>query len=101
DYDGTRHNVGFMCVDELARRWSCAAFRKRWKGLVCQHAGVWLVKPQTFMNLSGESVRAAVRDRHIAVDRVWLVYDELDLPVGRIRIRRGGSAAGHNGVRSA
>ncbi len=102
DYGDTRHNMGFACVRELARRWEVKVDRKRWQSLVghSDARGAWLVLPQTYMNLSGEAVAKALRDTGLTTDQTWVVYDELDLPMCRMRIRRGGSGAGHNGVRS-
>jgi peptidyl-tRNA hydrolase, PTH1 family len=102
EYAGTRHNLGAECVSMLAGRLGVAMKRKRWKSLVGHtdeaDRRVWLIWQQTFMNLSGQAVAAAVRDLGLAPESVWAVYDELDLPLCRLRIRRGGSAAGHNGV---
>src|SRR5436305_2475466 len=102
DYADTRHNLGFACVRELARRLGVSVDRKRWQSLVgrSEAKGVWLVMPQTYMNLSGEAVVKALKDTGLAAEQTWVVYDELDLPLCRMRIRRGGSGAGHNGVRS-
>ena len=102
EYADTRHNLGFACVRELAKRLDARVDRKRWQSLVgrSEARGVWLMMPQTFMNLSGEAVAKALRDVHVPPHNVWVVYDELDLPLCRIRIKRGGSAAGHNGVKS-
>jgi peptidyl-tRNA hydrolase, PTH1 family len=92
-------------VAVLARRLDVTIGRRRWKSQVgyadvSPELRVWLVQPQTYMNLSGQAVAAAVRDLELKLDSVWAVYDEIDLPFCRIRIRRGGSAAGHNGVLS-
>ena len=102
DYADTRHNMGFACVRELGRRLGVSIERKRWQSLVghSEARRVWLLMPQTFMNLSGEAVARAIRDTHIPAQQTWVVYDELDLPLCRMRIRRGGSGAGHNGVKS-
>jgi peptidyl-tRNA hydrolase, PTH1 family len=102
EYEDTRHNLGFACVRELARRLGVTIERKRWRSLVghAEARGVWLQLPQTYMNLSGEAVVKAVRDIGIAAPNVWVVHDELDLPLCRMRIRRGGSGAGHNGILS-
>jgi PTH1 family peptidyl-tRNA hydrolase len=102
DYADTRHNLGFACVHEVARRLGVRIDRKRWRSLV-GHAdarGIWLMLPQTYMNLSGEAVAKAVRDLGLSPQNIWVVHDELDLPLCRMRIRRGGSGAGHNGVLS-
>src|SRR3989441_3423712 len=102
DYADTRHNLGFACVRELARRLEVKIDRKRWQSLVghSEARGVWFVLPQTYMNLSGEAVAKALRDTKLTPEQLWVVHDELDLPLCRIRIRRGGSGAGHNGVLS-
>jgi peptidyl-tRNA hydrolase, PTH1 family len=102
DYADTRHNLGFACVRELARRMDVKIDRKRWQSLMgrSESRGVWFVLPQTFMNLSGEAVAKALRDTKLTPEQLWVVHDELDLPLCRIRIRRGGSGAGHNGVLS-
>jgi PTH1 family peptidyl-tRNA hydrolase len=102
EYANTRHNLGVACAQELARRLGVRVDRKRWQSLVghSDEHHVWLVLPQTFMNLSGEAVAKAVRDVRVPPQNVWVVYDELDLPLCRMRIRLGGSGAGHNGVRS-
>jgi PTH1 family peptidyl-tRNA hydrolase len=102
DYADTRHNLGFACVHELARRLGVRIDRKRWRSLVgrAEASRVWLVLPQTYMNLSGEAVSRAMRDLGVTAQNTWVVHDELDLPLCRMRIRRGGSGAGHNGVLS-
>ncbi len=102
DYADTRHNLGFSCVRELARRMDVKIDRRRWQSLIgrSESHGVWFVLPQTYMNLSGEAVAKALRDTKLTAEHLWVVHDELDLPLCRIRIRRGGSGAGHNGVLS-
>jgi PTH1 family peptidyl-tRNA hydrolase len=102
DYGDTRHNLGFACVRELARRLDAKIDRKRWQSLVGRSEAhrLWFVLPQTYMNLSGEAVAKALKDIRLTALDTWVVYDELDLPMCRMRIRRGGSGAGHNGVRS-
>lgn len=104
EYASSRHNLGWACVDELAARLGIDLGRKRWKALVGsverQAHRIWIVKPQTWMNLSGQAVAAAVRDLDLDLEDVWVVHDELDLPLCRLRIRVGGSGAGNNGVRS-
>ena len=101
-YADTRHNLGFACVRELASRLDVRLDKKRWQSLVgrSERRGLWLVMPQTYMNLSGQAVAKAMKDTGISPPDTWVVYDELDLPMCRMRIRRGGSGAGHNGVRS-
>lgn len=105
EYADTRHNVGFRCVEELADRIAVRIDRRRWKsrvgsGELPDRSGsrLWLQLPQTMMNLSGSAVAAAARDLRLPPDRIWVVHDELDLPLCRLRIKRGGSAAGNNGI---
>ena len=105
EYERTRHNVGFEVVDELAQRWRCDLRRaKRDRALVgeCRSDGelVVLAEPQTFMNLSGESVAPLARRFRVAPEHLVVVHDELDLPAGRLRVKVGGGLAGHNGLRS-
>ena len=102
DYGETRHNVGFMCVRELARRWGVQINQRIWHSTAGHAAsqGVWFLLPQTYMNDSGLAVAAALQRRGLPPSQAWVVHDELDLPLCRMRIRRGGSGAGHNGVQS-
>ncbi len=104
EYARTRHNLGWACLDAFARRASIELSRRRWRARVgCGLLGgrrLWLLEPQTFMNLSGRSVFEAVRDVGVGPESVWVVYDELDLPLCRMRIKIGGSSAGHKGVAS-
>ena len=102
EYADTRHNLGFACVHELARRVGVKIDRKRWQSLIghSPEKGVWFVLPQTYMNLSGQAVAKAMRDTKLEPEQLWVLHDELDLPLCRMRIRRGGSGAGHNGVLS-
>ena len=101
-YAQTRHNVGFVLVDDLAQRdgsgWTT---EKKWEGAVAKgNSGIVYLKPLTFMNLSGRSVAAVARFYKIAADQILLVYDDADLPLGSLRFRKSGSAGGHNGVKS-
>lgn len=102
-YARNRHNVGFMVVDRLAGE-ANAAFREKFKGryATVRLGGepVVLVKPSTYMNLSGESVQPAMRFFDVPASRLLVVHDELDLPFGTVRLKKGGGAAGHNGLRS-
>lgn len=102
-YVRTRHNIGFRVLDELLRR-TGGAMREKFKGEVARlllggHDAV-LLKPMTFMNLSGESVRAAADFFKVAPADVVVIHDELDLPFGRVKVKAGGGHAGHNGLRS-
>ena len=101
EYSGTRHNVGFMVLDRLAAAMG-ATFRadKKWHADTASNGGVWLLKPQTYMNLSGESVSELVRFYQIEPARVLVVLDDMALPLGRLRLRERGSHGGHNGLRS-
>lgn len=101
DYRDTRHNIGFMVVDELARRFKTSFNEeKRWHGLVAKVSGSWLLKPQTFMNDSGRSVRGLSQFYKITPAETLIIYDDVDLPLGKMRMRLSGSAGGHNGMKS-
>ena len=103
-YEGTRHNAGFMAADALAKRRGIAINKLRFKALTaqCDIAGesVLLMKPQTYMNLSGEAVGEAARFYKIPPEHIIVVSDEMALPVGKLRIRKKGSAGGHNGLKN-
>src|SRR5207253_344747 len=97
----TRHNVGFMCLDLLAERASVTfLFEKKWRVEQASKGGVMFCKPQTFMNLSGEPVAALAHFYKIPPHEILVVLDDLALPIGRLRLRAGGSAGGHNGLQS-
>ena len=102
-YEGTRHNAGFMTGDALAKAKGVSINRARFKALTagCELGGqsVLLMKPQTFMNLSGDAVSEAARFYKIPPEHVLVVSDEISLPVGKLRIRTKGSAGGHNGLK--
>ena len=103
-YEMTRHNAGFMAGDAMAKAQGTAINRSRFKALTgtCDIGGetVMLMKPQTFMNLSGEAVAQAVSFYKLAPDHVIVVSDEVALPIGKLRIRTKGSAGGHNGLKN-
>jgi PTH1 family peptidyl-tRNA hydrolase len=99
-----RHNIGFMTLDVIAARHGFSPWRQRFKGLVAEGtiAGekVLGLKPLTYMNASGESVQAAVAFYKLEADAITVIHDELDLAPGKVRVKQGGGAAGHNGLRS-
>jgi peptidyl-tRNA hydrolase, PTH1 family len=103
-YASNRHNVGFMAVDVIARRHNFSPWRKKFQAEVADGilAGekVLLLKPQTYMNESGRAVGEAMRFHQIPLKQVLVFYDELDLLAGKVRVKIGGGAAGHNGIRS-
>ena len=103
-YENNRHNVGFMAVDAIARRHSFSPWSKKFQGLVADGRiggeRVLLLKPQTFMNLSGQSVGEALRFHKIDPSGLIVLYDELDLAPAKVRVKVGGGAGGHNGIRS-
>ena len=103
-YENTRHNIGFMAADRLVEKRELRCNRLRFRALteVIDFGGarVLLMKPQTYMNLSGEAVGEAARFYKIAPDHVVVISDDISLPLGRIRVRAGGSAGGHNGLKN-
>lgn len=101
EYENTRHNIGFMVVDALASQHHATWTReKRWDCMVAKIADSLLIKPLTYMNLSGKAVSAAARFHKITPQEVLTIYDDVNLPLGRLRLRPSGSAGGHNGMRS-
>ncbi|MDY3052585.1 MAG: aminoacyl-tRNA hydrolase [Ndongobacter sp.] len=103
-YDGTRHNVGFKAIDELAQRWGIEVRTLKWKSLIGEgRVGsdqVLLVKPQTYMNESGRAIKDIVDFYKLEMTQLIVICDDIDIPLGTIRIRRKGSAGTHNGMRS-
>ena len=104
DYEESRHNVGFLVIDELARRYGGQVRGRAAKSLTGQvRAGgrdLVLAKPQTMMNLSGSATKALRAKYNVPLERTFIVHDDIDLPFGRLRIRKEGSSAGHHGVDS-
>ncbi len=103
-YERTRHNIGFLAIDAIARHWNLRSPREKFNGEIAEGEiggeRVVALKPMTFMNNSGESVAPAARFYKIEPADVIVIHDELDLAPGKVRIKRGGGAAGHNGLRS-
>lgn len=102
EYEGTRHNAGFWCVDALAQELRLTLAPERsYHGLAAraQGPGVWLLKPQTFMNLSGRAVAALARFFKIPPEEILVLHDDLDLAPGQVKLKCGGGNAGHNGLR--
>jgi PTH1 family peptidyl-tRNA hydrolase len=110
EYDRTRHNIGFMAVDRLATSWSISLGKeKRFYGIfgegrlssrLASNGKIRLLKPTTYMNLSGQSVRACADWFKCSPENILVVYDDMDLPLGKLRLRLSGSAGGHNGMKS-
>ncbi len=106
-YDRTRHNVGFAAVDALARSWQISLSENRkFQGEFGESQGpqadkVRLLKPLTYMNRSGQAIRAVTDWFKLPLESVLVIYDDMDLPLGKVRLRLSGSAGGHNGMKSA
>lgn len=104
EYARSRHNTGFRCLDLLAETLNCKVDKLKFQGLYTQTVyngkKLFLLKPQTFMNLSGRSVLQLSAYFHIPPQRIIVLFDDISLPVGRLRIRAEGSAGGHNGIKS-
>lgn len=102
-YEGTRHNVGFDCIDYLSQKHQIPVTKVKHKGLIGEGLiggeKVILVKPQTFMNLSGETVQSLMHFYGLGVDRLIVIFDDIDTDFGKLRIRKKGSAGTHNGMR--
>lgn len=105
-YDKTRHNIGFEALDALSQTWQLSFTENRrfqglfTEGMVKNNQKIYLLKPLTYMNCSGRSVRAVSDWYKLSLNSILVIYDDMDLPIGRIRIRLGGSAGGHNGLKS-
>jgi PTH1 family peptidyl-tRNA hydrolase len=103
-YQNTRHNIGFITVDKIAEKLNIGFDREKFKGLIAEgrvnNRNVLLLKPMTFMNKSGESVAQAARNKINSPGDLFVIYDDVELPLGKIRIRKNGSAGTHNGMRS-
>lgn len=103
-YENTRHNIGFNVIDKLSLNLDIRLDQAKHKGIFgmgfVDGEKVLLLKPLTFMNLSGEAIRAVLDYYQIPIEDLVVIYDDLDLPVGRIRLRQKGSAGGHNGIKS-
>lgn len=103
EYENTRHNIGFMVVDELARRLGVSFSKEDRSAYMAEYRApekILIIKPTTYMNLSGIAVGAYANFYHIAPDSIAVIQDDMDMPVGQLRIRRKGSAGGHNGIKS-
>ena len=104
EYQNTRHNIGFMALDFYAKKNNISIDKRKFKGLYCEtlinNEKVILVKPQTYMNLSGECVRDFILYFHINIEDILVIYDDMDLDVGVLRLREKGSAGGHNGIKN-
>ncbi|TMV15391.1 aminoacyl-tRNA hydrolase [Arenibacterium halophilum] len=103
-YARNRHNIGFMALDQIAEDHGFAPWRGRFQGSLTEGRlgddKALLLKPETFMNLSGQAVGEAMRFYKLTPEDVWVVHDEIDLPPGKVKLKRGGGHAGHNGLRS-
>ncbi|MEN9207406.1 MAG: aminoacyl-tRNA hydrolase [Gloeomargarita sp. GMQP_bins_120] len=100
-YERTRHNVGFRAVEALAHHWGVTWREKsQWHGWIAEGPEVLLLKPSTYMNQSGLAVHAVCRWFQFTPREILVIYDDLDLPFGRLRLRAQGSAGGHNGIKS-
>ena len=103
-YSGTRHNIGFQCIDRMAKRWGIEVSERRAKAVLGKGSyrgqNVVLAKPRTFMNHSGEGLRYLLARFSAVPADLLVIYDEMALPMGKLRLRAAGSDAGHNGIRS-
>lgn len=104
EYQDNRHNIGFMAVDEINRKYHFSPWNKKFQALISdgtiEGEKVLLIKPQTFMNLSGQAVGEAMRFYKLQPENIIVIHDELDLVPGKLRVKVGGSSGGHNGIKS-
>ena len=103
-YEKNRHNIGFLAIDEIIKKFSNGSWTKKFKGLLCEgtisNDKVYFLKPQNYMNLSGESVAAASRFYKIPPDKVIVIHDDIDIDNCKIRVKQAGGNGGHNGLKS-
>jgi PTH1 family peptidyl-tRNA hydrolase len=99
-YGATRHNIGFMALDAIAERYNCQIWKKKFRGLTATAENLLLLKPQTFMNLSGEAAIEAIQFYQLTPAKVIVFHDDLDLSPGQVRVKQGGGTGGHNGLKS-
>ena len=104
EYENTRHNVGFMTVEALANKYNFAPFKSKFDGVIAEGKiegeKVYILKPHTYMNLSGNSVVKAANFYKISPQNIIVIHDDMDLPIGKIKTKLGGGAGGHNGLKS-
>ena len=100
EYENTRHNLGFLIVDQLANKLNVELSKKKFNGLYYQNKEYILLKPQTYMNNSGECILAFLNYFRIPLDNLLVIYDEIALPLGKFRYRGQGSDGGHNGMKN-
>jgi PTH1 family peptidyl-tRNA hydrolase len=102
EYESTRHNIGFMAVDQIASHFKCTPWKSKFKGQIAASSdpAFLLLKPMTYMNLSGEAVGEAIRFHKIMPEQVIVLHDDLDVTAGQVRIKQGGGSGGHNGIKS-
>lgn len=104
EYENTRHNSGFKVMDAIAKECNVEIDQKKFKSSIAQtrigNESVLLMKPQTYMNLSGEALIQAINFYHIDITDILVIYDDLDLPIGKVRLREKGSAGGQNGMKN-
>ncbi|WP_028777593.1 aminoacyl-tRNA hydrolase [Shimazuella kribbensis] len=103
-YEITKHNVGFWAVDQLSDKWGIPFQKEKWNSEVAEGVvngeKVYLLKPLTYMNLSGEAVGAAIRFLKIPIEDLLVIFDDMDIPLGQLRLRQKGGSGGHNGIKS-
>lgn len=104
EYENTRHNVGFRVADKIAEDFALTDFKSKHKALICdckiKNERILLAKPQTFMNLSGQAVGELAKFYKIPTDKIIVIFDDISLPVGKIRVRAKGTHGGHNGMKN-
>lgn len=104
EYNNTRHNMGFHTINKLANQYKIEINKKKFKGLYTigqiENHKVILLKPQTYMNLSGESIQEVSHYYHIPVENIIVIYDDMDIETGKVKIRKKGGAGSHNGMKS-
>lgn len=99
EYEQTRHNAGFMCIDKYAKKYNLT-FKEKFNGLYTKYNDVILLKPQKYMNLSGEVIKKYIDFYKIPIENILIIHDDLDIELGKIKIKYKGSSGGHNGLKN-
>jgi PTH1 family peptidyl-tRNA hydrolase len=104
EYDGTRHNIGFMVIDSILKKYNLNCNKKKFDGIYCEttinNEKIIFLKPQRFINLSGEVIKKYIDYFKISIEDILVIHDDLDIPVGKFKLKMSGGSAGHNGLKN-
>lgn len=104
EFEGTRHNVGFMVIDEVLKKYNASCSKRKFDGIYCELTikmeSVIFLKPQKYINLSGEVIKKYINFFKIPIENIFVIHDDLDIPIGKYKLKPSGSSAGHNGLKN-